>query len=243
MNEFLSDPSQYLTVGVMSGLIGGWLFYRLWRRIVPSSWSRVFWRTLAINAHRMLTCDEPSEMFVHYRALLTATAAYTGRSILGLLLATAPIVIIFPLLAAYDPSGQIAESAEVHPATVIGDLSRLSPPWRIDDERLFVDRNQLGESRVQLAGKSLDSGMLAEKRAFCRTTVSCLLFEMMLFETHLISPEEEKISNSVIVRPALLESNPFWPYLNDLEFWFFIAIMLGSAGAAWLSRRRDVEKP
>jgi hypothetical protein len=221
------------------GLVGGWLFYHLWRSLLPRSRSQEFWRSLPDSVRGMLTSAEPSDLFRHYRTLIVATARYAGRNTLAMLVGIAPIAAIFLLLDALHLSRHVATSVEVYPATAIARPAALVSNWGIDDKRLLIDRDKLDDASVQLAGQTLDREALIKKQAFCETTVSCLLFDMMLFETHSMNPQaESQMSGSVVVRPMLLDSNPFWPYLNDLDFWFFIAVMSGSAAAVWWSRHR-----
>jgi hypothetical protein len=241
MSNFLLEPGPYVTAGTIMGFVGGWLFYLLWRGLLPRSRSREFWRSLPDSVHGMLTSDEPSDLFRHYRTLVVAAARYAGRNTLAVLVGTMPIAVIFLLLNTLDLSSRVATSVEVYPATAIVRPAGLMSDWRMDDERLLIDLGKSGDLSVQLAGQTLDRESLAKKQAFCETTISCLLFDMMLFETHSIDPQaESQRDGSVVVRPVLLDSNPFWPYLNDLDFWFFIAVMSGSAAAAWWSRHRRV---
>jgi len=239
MSSVLFGPSLYVAVGVIMGLVGGWLFYHLWRGLLPRSRSREFWWSLPDSVCGMLTSDAPSDLFRHYRTLIAATAHYASHNTLAVLVGIAPIAVIFLLLDAWYLSSHVAARVEVYPATAIAQPAGLVSNWRIDGQRLRIDRGQLDEAPVQLAGQTLDREALTKKQAFCKTMVACLLFDMMLFETHSIKPQaESQMSGSVIVRPSLLDSNPFWPYLNDLDFWFFIAVMSSSAAAVWWSRHR-----
>jgi hypothetical protein len=240
MSNFLLEPGLYVAMGAAMGFVGGWLFYRLWQGLMPRSRSREFLRVLPDSVRGMLTSDEPLDLFRHYRTLVAATARYAGRNTLAVLVGITPIAVIYLLLNALEPASRVAASIEVHPATARP--AGLVRDWRMDDERLLIDRGKLGNSPVQIAGKTLDREALTKKQAFCDTTVSCLLFDMMLFETNSIDPEVgSQMGGTVVVRPVLLDSNPFWPYLNDLDFWFFIAVMSGSAAAAWWRRHRRVD--
>ena len=239
MRNFLLEPGLYVAAGVIMGFIGGGLFYCLWRGLLPRSRSRAFWRTLPDSVRGMLTSDEPSDLLRHYRTLIVATARYAARNTLAVLVGIAPIAVIFLLLDALALSSRMAESVEVYPATAMAQAAGGVSDWHMHDERLLIDRDQLGDAPMQLAGQRLDREALAKKQAFCDTTVSCLLFDMLLFETHRIDPRTgHRMGGSVIVRPVLLDRNLFWPYLNDLDFWFFIAVMSGSAAAAWWRRHR-----
>jgi hypothetical protein len=129
-----------ILAAAIAGVVGGWLFYRVWRALLPAGRSRAFWTSLPRTVRGMVTTEEPSEVFQHYKQLITITARYTARSLVAVLIAILPAAAIFLLLSALDPS-----------------------------------------------------------------------------EGH---------------------RNPFSPYLSDLELWFFIAVTLGSIGAAFWYRNR-----
>lgn len=239
MDNFVLGSGTYIATGIILGFAAGWLFYRLWRWLLPRSQSHDFWRTLPASARAMLNSDEPSEIFRHYRTLITAIARFVVRNTLSLIVGIAPVAAIFLLLYALDPSGRVATSIEIHPAAAISAQPALLKIGHTIEENLLIDREKLNGGTINLAGLPLDAKTLGKKQAFCESTVSCLLFDMMMFATHRIrSPAKIKSTGSVVVRPLHLSNNPFWPYLNDLDFWFFIAVMAGSAVAAWKRRPR-----
>jgi hypothetical protein len=130
-----------ILTATIAGVIGGWLFYRLWRALLPAGRSRAFWTSLPQSVRGMVTTEEPAEVLQHYKVLIMTIARYSARSIGAVLVAILPASAIFLLVSALAPA---------------------SVPGR----------------------------------------------------------------------------NPLSPYLNDLEFWFFVAVTLGSIGAAWWHRSR-----
>lgn len=155
-----------------------------------------------------------------------------------------PVAVLFLFLCALDPSSHTATSVEIQPATAITQLAGLTNEWQMLDDDIIIDLGKLNNSPVHLAGQALDREMLARKRAFSDIFVYRLLFEMLMFETHSIDLQTgRQVGGSIIVRPVLFDSNPFWPYLNDLDFWFYIAAMLGSVVAVWKNRNRRVRGP
>jgi hypothetical protein len=238
MSRMPFAPGAYLAAAVVFGLIGGWLFHGIWRRVLPQTRSREFWTTVPASMRGMLTSEATRDLLRHYRTLIVGGFRYAGRNVLAVLVAMTPIAAIAVLLNALDPSGRLAASIEVSPATAIAPPAQSLSRWHTDGERLLISRAALGGSSVRLAGRTLDASALSRKHALCTTTLSCLLFEMMLFRTHNVGPATHSApSGSVVVRPVLLNSNPFWPYLNDLDVGFFIALMSGGAAAAWWTRR------
>ncbi|MGH8244266.1 MAG: hypothetical protein ACRETY_13075, partial [Steroidobacteraceae bacterium] len=104
-------------------------------------------------------------------------------------------------------------------------------------EGLLIDRHDIATG-LRLFGTTLDSDALANKRAFCSGTLACLGYELMLFETHRLSPlPPEAGGSTVVVRPRAFASNPFWPYLDDLELAFFAGTITGGVAAGWRSSR------
>lgn len=236
MSRLLSAPGLYVAAAIVVGVICGWVFHHLWRGLLPRTRSREFWAGIPVSARGMLTSEEAPEMLRHYRALIGAVFRYAGRNTFAILVAVTPIVAITFLLAAIDPSNRLAKSIEVHPANAAAPSLGASGNRRMDDEGLIIDRSALGDSVVRVGGRTLDADELARKQALCSGTFSCLSLEMMLFQTHRIDPGA--VRGPVVVRPVLLDANPFWPYFNDLDFSFLIALTAGGTAAAWWSRRR-----
>lgn len=238
MRQLILEPGLLLTVGVLLGLVAGYLFYRLWRVIVPRSWSRSFWRSVAGEINGMLTCEDPSDMLKHYKAFLVSIAGYIARSSMGLVLALIPVASVYVGLSFLDPSGREAKYLEVYPAIHLGGSGAANYFSRTVDGRLLIQRTDIGDAGIRIADKRLDQNMLAKKQAFCPSIVSCALYDLMWFQTHIVELENSP-GGSVIVRPVLLDSNPFWPYLNDLDFWFFLAVMAGSTAAVLIGKSKN----
>lgn len=236
------QPGPYLIIGAALGLIAGGAFYHLWRGLLPRARSREFWASVPGSIHGMLTSVEGSELLRHYRVLVTAATRYSLRSTLAVVAGIAPVVGAALLLSALDPSSRVAASIEIHPATVSARALEHVSATDVARERLLIRRSALENAPVRLAGQSLDSSALSQKQALCATGTACLLFEMLLFETRSIdSRPRGAIDRSIVVRPVLFDRNPFWPYLNDLDLSFLIAVMSGGAAAAWYAGRRRAD--
>lgn len=214
------------------GLVAGYCFYRIWRRLLPVDWTRSLRRRLPGEVRAMLACEDPSEMLRHYRSVLLGIGAYAGRNSLGLMLGLAPVAAVFLALSAFDPSGRLADEAEAYPPEAVGDAGDGPSPAAPQATRVLVDREAFTKTGPTIGGLSLGGAAFADKHAYCRPGLNCLLFEMLLFETHPDGAGRQS-GPPIVVRPAVLDSNPFWPYVNDAEFWFFLATMLGGGAAAW----------
>ena len=235
MGHFFPQALYVLAAGA-AGAVGGWSFFRCWRAVMPTGRSRTFWTALPLTLRRMLTTEDPSEVLRHYGAFIGTTARYAARNTGAVLVGVLPTSALFLLLTVLDPSEHLTTLVEVQPASAIAPDSAL--PHHIDDERIVIDRQVLANSSVRVAGGMLDSVALPGKHGWCASTLACFLFEMMLFDTHAIG-EHAAGSSPVISRPMVFDRNPFWPYLNDLEFTFFVAVVLGSALAAWWRHARQ----
>ena len=142
-------PAFALASGVIAGLAGGWLFYRVWRKIMPRTRSRQFWQHLLESLRSMLGSQEPDDLLRHYRELLAVLARFAGRNTLAVAAGLVPVALAFAI------------------------LDRLRVPDRLTP---FLDQ-------------------------------------------------------------------PLRPWLSDLEFWFFLAVIAGSAFAAWSARHRRLATP
>jgi len=237
---FFSEPGLYVAGAAALGLAGGWVFHHVWRALLPRARSREFWTSVPVSARGMLMSEETSDLLRHYRDLIAAVFRYTGRNTLAVLAAALPIVASALLLAAVDPSSRLASRIEVRPAVTVAQGARSIVTGRQDPERVVIDRSMLRGSSLRLAGHTLDSAALAHKQALCTSTVSCSLLEMMLFRTHSIdAPTRTRLPAAVVVRPLLLDANPLWPWFNDIDFSFLVALTAGGVAAAWWGRRKE----
>jgi hypothetical protein len=96
---------------ILPAFAGGWLFYRLWRGLLPRAHSRLFWRSFPQSLQQMLASEETREMFGHYRKLIAATGRYAGRSLLAVLLASMPVALIFLLVVWLGPANPVGEDS------------------------------------------------------------------------------------------------------------------------------------
>jgi hypothetical protein len=98
---------------ILPAFAGGWLFYSLWRGLIPQAHSRLFWRSFPQSLQQMLASEETAEMFGHYRKLIAATGRYAGRSLLAVLIASVPVALIFLLVVWLEPANPVGERSFV----------------------------------------------------------------------------------------------------------------------------------
>jgi hypothetical protein len=88
--------SEFLATAII-GLAGGWLFYRIWRALMPRAQAREISGRMVQQLRGMIGSEDPSVVFAHYRALLLSLGRYGGRNLLAVLLAVAPISVAWLL--------------------------------------------------------------------------------------------------------------------------------------------------
>ena len=203
------------------GLLLGWLFVRLWRWCAPRELNRRFWVAFRDIAGQMLKVDDVAWLLALYRRLARDAGGYVLRNLGGVLLACLPVgaflILVAPsVLALWDrgaeqvvlyPSGRswhIARSADLsEPAAGPGD-----PDVGLDIER------SAGLGRT----------------AVCWSPARCTIFRLLGF--HVIEKNEPLLDDApyVVIRAQRGHRNLLWPYLNDLEFAFGCAFMIGTIG-------------
>jgi hypothetical protein len=226
---------------VMAGIAAGWAFYYIWRRILPRERSREFWRSVPAHASGMLRSEDPDDVFRHYRALLRHAATFGTRNTLAVLAGVLPLVALFLLADRLHAAERRVPIVELQPAAAVADLPESAAWTPTPDGGLQFDRRSYGDSGLNLLGQTLDREALANKRAYCAGWLSCMGFELMLFETHRLSAHAGSTeTGSVVIRPRVFDANPWWPYLDDLELAFFASAAAGGIAAGWLSSRSRV---
>ena len=221
-----------ITINLLAGIAAGWAFHVVWRRILPRARSREFWRAMPVHASGMLHCTDPDDVARHYGALMTQTAGFAARNTLAVLVALAPVAALFLLSDALHSDQRRVPIVEVRPA-VAATLIPASPPMeQTGDGGLLIDRRGIAKE-LRILGTTFDSEDLTNKQAFCAGILSCMGYQLMLFETHRLQSQlPSRNSRSVVVRPLAFAANPLWPYLDDLELAFLVGTIAGGIGAA-----------
>jgi len=223
MDSLLMKPGVFVAMGIIMGLAAGWLFHRVWRALLPRYRSREFWISLPMSIRGMLSSEETPELFRHYRALISATGRHATRNTVAVLAGIAPASILFLIFHELDPSDRLTSMVEVRHA---------------GDRRQLLDSRAVKNFPLEVAGATLQREDVTQKHALCVSTVNCLWFDIMLFKTHRLHVEHRAPTQAIVVRPAALNRNPFWPHFNDVEFCYFAALMAGGVVAALRDRRR-----
>lgn len=224
-----------LALNFAAGIVGGWAFFLVWRRILPRDRSRTFWQALPVHTSGLLHSEDPDDVLRHYGALMKQVLSFAARNTLAVFAGLAPVVGLFLLCGALYAQERRATIVEVRPAIAVRNTSVSLPVVGTHDGGVLIDRREIADG-LHLYGKTLDSETLASRQAFCYGWLTCLGYELMLFETHrLQAPPLNSGSGTVVIRPLAFAANPFWPYFDDLELAYFVGVMVGGAAASWRS--------
>lgn len=207
---------------IAAGLLLGWAFVRLWRWCAPRETNRRFWSVLGEISRQMLTVDEPSALLGLYGRLGRDVGGYVLRNIGGIVLACVPVAAFLLLVAptALALWARGAEQVALYP----------SPAAWQSPAVAGVDVAAAGPGEVG-------------RTAVCWSTGRCLLFELLAFRV--VEKPEPVVADApyLVARADRGSANFLWPYLNDLEFVFACALIVGSMGSLWWRRPAPRRSP
>ncbi len=220
---------------VLAGLVLGWLVIVVWRRFLPAARAAAFWRDLMQTARLVITTEDVALMWRHYKHLLGLVAGYTTRNLLGIAVALVPVLLFLWLVAplGLERWNAMAPFVEIHPAGV---------PVTVEGAAVtdvsthgLLPAGNVAAVRLGAGADALVLRELSINHAVCAAGWRCLLLGSLAFRLH--APPPGSPDAPIIVRPSVGDGNPFWPYLNDLEFVFFLAFFVATM-AGWLWSRR-----
>jgi hypothetical protein len=197
----------YYAGSVAAGLMLGWLFARLWRLCAPRESNRRFWAALGDISRQMLAVDEIAALLRLYRRLARDVGGYVLRNLGGLVLACLPVAAFLILVAptALERWDHGAQAIAFYPSR---------DAWE-----------SAGPTDLELDGASPAT---AGRTAICWSRSRCLLFELLAFRVIEQSAPALADAPYAVARAARGDRNFLWPYLNDLEFAFACALLIGS---------------
>jgi hypothetical protein len=194
------------------GFALGFLFSIISVRLAPPTLHRDVWVTLPQIARDMATADSGRDFIAAYRRLGLIAGNYLGRNVGGLLAGFLPLAIggyILNALVFVPWDGRSATLVTRPELSVTQDASGyvvivpgLSAPIRI--------------------------GPAPVKAAICGGLLSCALTAALNFE-NLMPQSSGTFRGTILIRTGRPAWNPFFPWLNDLEFVFLAASVAGSA--------------
>ncbi|MFN0055445.1 MAG: hypothetical protein ACKV0T_25135 [Planctomycetales bacterium] len=226
-----------LVGAVCAGLLLGGLVSAIWQGITLRLGKSDFWTSFRRLTGELVTGNE-DQFLQQYGQLLKLLGGYLGRNALTLCLSFLPVVltVLFAAPAAMDRYNLQARWLEVHVAESVelriggqvltseGEPARFTPVPGED-----------GAGTVTLSTGELAFDSWLHNQAFSTSGAKCLGLELLGFHAHHVEQGPELL----IVRASRGDANFFWPYLNDAEFAFYLALSLASAiGMVILKRKR-----
>ncbi len=196
-----------------------------------------FWGALPGLA-RALASQSDGDMFLkNYGRLLRLLAAYLFRNALQIGASFAPVVATVVLLgpSVMEVYNRGATELAVHPAQNL----------QIETEGAVYTTNSAGSAIApapDFAGSGVAIGRAGlfevtnprRNSAWCTTEWGRLGMAMLGFATF---PATDA-TGYLVLRPYRGDSNPLWPYLNDLEFFFYLALTVTSGLTALILKSR-----
>jgi hypothetical protein len=207
--------------------LGGWAFAFIWARLVPSSIQGQFWSTMARVSRDMLSAEQSREFLDLYRQLGVSLVRYLGRNFGGLVLGCLPLIALTFALSAWLFRPWDARAGE--PGVYPPGAATLRP--RDSGGPLLLEIRNAAEP-IAIQGRD------PVRAAVCWSVPRCLLLQSLDFSVTTRNVPGGADFGAIIVRPDAASWNPLFPYLNDLEFMFFVMTPVGVAGAFLVGRRR-----
>ena len=200
-----------------AGIISGWLFVTLWRLCASREKNRAFWALLRELTARLLIVDNPRALLVLYRQLAVGAGSYVFGNLGGVILASVPILAFLLLVApaVLDKWDASAPVRVVWPET--GSV-------QVEDVEQLVESD--GARHADASGEPR-----AGRTAICWNVLRCASFRSLGFNVFESAAPLTSESSYVVLRVPHGDRNFLWPFLSDLEFAYFCAMILGSLGA------------
>jgi hypothetical protein len=223
------DDLLFMVSVVVTGLSLGAIFLLVWRKILPASYARQFWKTLLSTTKTLLHDPDPDQFFVHYKRLMIGLGGYLGRNLLGLSAGLLPLILVMIFLwpVASDWWHVKRESVWIYPAGTPNNGIELQKGGDPASGGLLL----IKEQRIPL-------GDLSQRHGLCWDQINCLLLESLLFQVVTLDKPIDISEDYIIVRPGRGPERLEWPLLNTFELAFFLSLFVGSLIALALSRKK-----
>ena len=216
---------------IITGSIFGICFYYIFRRIVPHGFTGRYMARLGQNIHGLLRGDV-GLFWKFYRNIIGASFHYAGSQLLGVMLGLSPIIIVMmaagPWLHSRWNSGAPVAVIPAKAGKVIASIDNRSAEQSAQPPRTgptaVVDRTYnlvLKEGYQQ----PLDDP-LANYVVCSNDSILCSVLQTFAFRKISVDPSCLVDDDILIIRAQHGDRNPFWPYLSDPEFLFFLSFFL-----------------
>ncbi len=215
---------------ICAGCLFGFLFFLIFKMVVRPGITRNYFKALGSGIYGLLK-GEVSEFWHNYLTLIRQSLFYAGTQCLGVALALTPTILLMvflngPIQASWnrgaslsvipDEAGSIVYPPnEGHGAGK--DARNLAPPKFSNDEQAIA--------LVLKNGRFITIEDPLANYSICRAeSIYCTLMQTLGFKVISVPAEDLDGRDVMVVRALRGDSNPFWPYLNNLEFLFLLSL-------------------
>jgi hypothetical protein len=231
---------------IITGSILGICFYYIFRKIVPHGFTIRYFASLGQNIHGLLK-DDVSLFWKFYRNVIGASFHYAGLQLLGVILGLIPLIIVMMAtgswLQSHWNSGAPVTVIPAKAGKLIADIDESSAEQGAQPvgtgPAALVDRTY----KLVLKGgyqQTLDDP-LTNYVVCSNDSIVCSMLQAFAFRKISVDPSRLVDDDILIIRAQHNDRNPFWPYLSDPEFLFFLSFFLISA--VLLLRKKKVIAP
>ena len=220
-------------VSATVGLMLGGIVMLLWTALARWLGDERFWPLFREIASDLAAGASPEQFFRKYTQLLKLLASYVGKTTCRIGIAILPVVVAFGLLAPLV-SRRAMEAAEyltIHPphSAVVKIGTGSFAVGR--DGRIELPREERDQP-VSLAGPDAAVRLprLEGAIAIANSPWTCLGLQLLGLDTLYLADGPSLL----ILRPYMGDDNPLYPYLSDLEFWFWSGLVAGSLAGGFV---------
>jgi hypothetical protein len=214
-------------VSAVVGFVLGGLVMAVWTAL--GRWLREdrFWPLFRQISRDLAAGVSPERFLQQYAHLLKVLAAYLGKTTVRVGIAILPVVVSYALFAPIMSSRAMhsAERLEIYPPQgAVVTLGGRSLAFGTDG-RAELRPGQLDAPATFVLGNcSIELPRLNGPIAVTNSPWKCLGLQLVGLKTH-HQPDGPPL---FILRPDLADNNPVYPYLSDVEFWFWAGLVCAS---------------
>jgi hypothetical protein len=231
---------------IITGSILGICFYYIFRQIVPHGFTSRYLASLGQNIHGLLRGDF-SLFWKFYRNIIGVSFHYAGLQLLGVILGLIPLIIVMMATGSWLQSHWNSGA----PVTVIpAKAGKLIAS--LDDSSAEQSAQPAGTGPAAMVGRTyklvLKGGYqqplddpLANYVVCSTDSIVCSVLQTFAFRKISVDPSRLVDDDILIIRAQHDDRNPFWPYLSDPEFLFFLSFFLISV--VLMLRKKKVIAP
>jgi hypothetical protein len=219
-------------VSASIGAVLGGVVVLLWNALGSRFGEDRFWPLFQKLARDLAAGAPPKQILRQYGELLKLLAIHVGKTTCRVSIAIFPVVLSFSLFAPVASSRAMrsADHLEIYPpqsvVVTLGELSLVFGP----DRRAELPRAER-DAPVSIASQefAIELPRLKGAVAVTNSTWTCLGLQLLGLNAH----HRPNGPSLLMLRPHLADCNPLYPYLSDVEFWFWSGL-LGASLASGL---------